>query len=40
MREGFKLLLDRNDRPLGVAESLTIKRFQAPNELQQLVTEK
>ncbi|WP_445315585.1 hypothetical protein [Microcoleus vaginatus] len=40
MRQGFKLLPDRNDRPLGVAESLTIKRFQPPKKQQQMVTEK
>ncbi|MEG4048079.1 hypothetical protein [Microcoleus sp. Pol17_C1] len=40
MREGFKLLPDRNDRPLGMAESLNIERFQPPKKLQQLVTEK
>ncbi|MEG4497899.1 hypothetical protein QUB05_02265 [Microcoleus sp. F10-C6] len=40
MREGFQLLPDRCDRPLGVAESLTVKRFQPPKKLQQMVTEK
>jgi hypothetical protein len=40
LKQGFKLLPDRHDRPLGVAESLTVKRFQPPKKLQQLVTEK